>query len=166
MKEKRADYSERYLFPPSLEDWVGADHPARFVREFVDALDLKELGFKQREAEEGRPNYAAELLLKVWLYGYLMKLRTSRGLERGCRENVGLILLTGRNEPDHNTIWRFFSENKKALRQVFKQVVRVAVRADLVGLVLHAVDGTKIVARASRRTALHKADLEKELRKN
>ena len=163
--EKRADYSEVYLFPPSLEDWVGADHPARFVREMVDALDLKELGFRMRASEEGRPNYAADMLLKVWLYGYLMRQRSSRQLERGCRENVGLIWLTGREEPDHNTLWRFFRDNKRALRQVFKQVVRVAVRAELMGLVLHAVDGTKIAARGSRRTAWHKADLEKSLRK-
>jgi transposase len=161
--EKRADYEERYLFPPSLEDWVGADHPARFIREFVDALDLKELGFRERTAEEGRPSYGADLLLKAWLYGYLMRIRSSRALERACRENVGLIWLTGMNEPDHNTLWRFFSGNKKALRKVFGQGVKVAAKAGLVGLVLHAVDGTKIAAQASRRSAWHKADLEKAL---
>src|SRR5437764_4481950 len=163
--EKRADYSERFLFPPDLEDWVGADHPARFIREFVDALDLKEVGFKMRVTEEGRPNYASDMLLKVWLYGYLMRIRSSRALERGCRDNVGLIWLTGMNEPDHNTLWRFFNENKRALKNVFKQVVRVAAHAGLISLVLHAVDGTKMAALASRRSGLHKADLEKMLAK-
>lgn len=69
------------------------------------------------------------------------------------------------NEPDHNTLWRFFNENKAALRKVFKQVVRVAAKAELIGMVLHAVDGTKIAARASHRTGQHKADLEEALRK-
>ena len=163
--EKRADYSERYLLPPSLEDWVGADHPVRFVREVVDVLDLRGLGFKQRKSEDGRPNYAADMLLKVWLYAYMMKIRSSRALERACRENVGLIWLTGMHEPDHNTLWRFFRENKKPLRRLFKQVVRIAVKAELIGLVLHAVDGTKMTGASSRRTAWHKADLEKSLKR-
>lgn len=163
--EKRADYSETYLLPPRIEDWVGADHPARFVREVVDELDLRGLGFKQRKSEDGRPNYAADMLLKVWLYGYLMRIRSSRTLERAVRDNIGLIWLTGMNEPDHNTLWRFFRDNKKALRNVFRQVVRVAARANLIGMVLHAVDGTKIAAAASRRTGLHQADLEKTLGK-
>ncbi len=163
--EKRADYSERYLLPPSLEDWVGADHPARFVREVVDVLDLRELGFRQRKSEDGRPNYAADMLLKVWLYGYLMRIRSSRAMERAVRENVGLIWLTGMNEPDHNTLWRFFRENRRALRKLFKQVVRVAIKAELIGVVLHAVDGTKMTGASSRRTAWHKADLEKVLKR-
>jgi len=163
--EKRADYSETYLLPPSLEEWVGADHPARFVREVVDVLDLRGLGFKQRKSEDGRPNYAADLLLKVWLYGYLMRIRSSRALERAVRDSVGLKWLTGMHEPDHNTLWRFFRENRRALRNVFKQVVRVAAKAELIGLVLHAVDGTKMTGASSRRTAWHKADLEKVLKR-
>lgn len=159
----RADYAQSYLLPPSVEDWVGVDHPARFVREFVGALDLEAAGFEQTEAETGRPPYAVELLVAVWLYGYMNKLRATRVLERACREHLGLIWLCGRLTPDHNTLWRFWRGNRPALRRLFKQVVQVAVKADLVGLVLHAVDGTKIAAHASPREVWSRAQLERVL---
>jgi transposase len=163
--EKRADYSAVLLFPPALEDWIPADHPARFIREFVDALDLEQLGFQKREAEEGRPNYAADLLLKVWLYGYFSEIRSVRRLERGCRDNVALIWLTGMHEPDHNTLWRFWRDNKKAIRKLFGQAVGVAAKANIVGALLQAVDGTKIQARASGKTGVEKGELERLLDK-
>ena len=128
-KAIRAGYQQSFLFPPCLEDWIPADHPARFLREFVESLDLKSLGFQEGESEEGRPHYGVDLLLKVWLYGYFVKLRSSRQLEWGCRENVALIWLTGRHEPDHNTLWRFWRDHKKALRKVFGQAVEVALAA-------------------------------------
>jgi len=125
-----------------VDDWVGPDHPARFVRDFVDSLDPESLGFRVRESAMGRSHYGAALLLKAWLYGYLTGNRSSRKLERVCREHMGLIWLTGMQAPDHNILWRFWLDNKKALRQVFKQSVRTAFNADLLGLVVHAVDGT------------------------
>ena len=162
--EKRADYGVAFLFPPALEDWIAADHPARFIREFVDALDLEALGFRKREAEEGRPNYAADLLVKVWLYGYCSEIRSVRKLERACRDSVALIWLTGMHEPDHNTLWRFWRDNKQGLRRLFTQAVRVAAQANIVGAVLQAIDGTKIQAQASRRGGLEKDELERWLK--
>jgi transposase len=91
------------------------------------------------------------LLLKAWLFGYLNKVRSPRRLERACRENVGLIWLLGRHQPDHNTLWRFWRRHRGLIREVFRQVVRIAVEAEVVGVVLHAVDGTKLQARASTR---------------
>ena len=146
----RADYSEQYLLPPSIEDWVPPDHPARFIREYVDLLDLEALGFKLHESLDGRPAYSCDLLLKAWLYGYFDRIRSARRLEKACRENIALVWLTGNHAPDHNTLWRFFKDNRRALRCLFKQGVRMAMDAKLIGMVLHAVDGTKIKARVSK----------------
>jgi transposase len=143
------DYGQQFLFPPALEDWVPADHPARFLREFVDQLDLAALGFARPTAVEGRPPYAPSLLLKIWLYGYFHRIRATRKLEAACREHLALLWLTGLIQPDHNSLWRFWRNNQKALRGLFKQSVEVAVRAGAVGLALQAVDGTKIEAAAS-----------------
>lgn len=155
-----ADHSQQFLLPPSLEDWVPADHPARFLRDFVTHLDLRSLGFVERPGLDGRPHYALDLLLTVWLYGYLEKIRSSRKLEHACRTHMPLIWLTGMHTPDHNTLWRFWRDHRKALRGVFRQTVLVARQMGLVGMVVHALDGTKIAARASRRSAVHKRDLE------
>lgn len=160
-KQIRPDFNQQYLFPPSLEELVPADHPARFIREFVRALDTAALGIAEDDGENGRPHYAADVLLAAWMYGYYSRIRSTRGLERACREHLSLIWLTGNRAPDHNTLWRFFRSNRKALREVFKQSVRVAAGAELVGLVLHALDGTKLQARASRRSGLHREDLDK-----
>ena len=150
------DYGQQFLLPPSLEDWVPKDHPVRFIREFVDQQDLAKLGFAMPISNEGRPPYAPSLLLKIWLYGYHHRLRSTRKLEAACRDQVSLLWLAGTIAPDHNSLWRFWRDNKAALRGLFKQSVQLAVKSGLVGLVLQALDGTKIQALASPQSAWNK----------
>jgi transposase len=157
------DYGQQFLFPPALEDWVPADHPARFIREFVEQLELPALGFAIPTAVEGRPPYAPSLLLKIWLYGYFHRIRSTRKLEAACSEHLSLLWLTGLLVPDHNSLWRFWRDHKQALRQVFKQTVQLAVRTGAVGLALQALDGTKIQAACSGPKGWRKEYMEKLL---
>jgi transposase len=161
--EKTPDRSQIFLLPPSLDDWLPEDHPARFIAAFVEFLDLPGLGFEVGHAPTGRPRYSAQLLLGVFLYCYFDRIRSLRRMERACLENIALMWLTGNEHPDHNTLWRFFRDNKEAIRKVLKQSVRVAADANLIGMVLHAVDGTKIEAQASCKNAYYRKKLDKAL---
>lgn len=167
-REIQPDYETQYLFPRSLEEWVGPEHPARFVREFVDALDVDALGLtaeqqSRREDSTGRPHYGVTLLLKVWLYGYMNRIRSSRALERACRDVLPFVWLAGTHVPDHNTLWRFWTRYRSTVRGLFLQSVQIAMQENLVGMVLHAVDGTKIRSAGSKRSAWHGEDLKKAL---
>jgi transposase len=157
------DYDQQFLLPPALEEWVPPDHPARFIREVVEQMDLPTLGFAMPECADGRPPYAPSLLLKIWLYGYLQKIRSTRQLEIACREHLSLLWLTGLIQPDHNSLWRFWRTNQTALRAVFKQTVQLAVKTGCVGLALQALDGTKLPAAASSQTGWAKEKMEKLL---
>ncbi len=159
------DYSEQWLFPPSLEDLLPAGHAARLVREFVDAIDLEGLGFKVQGAETGRPSYAVSLQIKVILYGYMNRVRSTRGWERACYHDIGMLWLTGMNYPDHTTLWRCWDQNRAGLRKLFRQLLQIATAANLVGMVLHAVDGTKILSAASEQQAWHRRSLEERLKR-
>ncbi len=157
------DYGQQFLLPPALEDWVPKDHPVRFIREFVDQQDLGKLGFAMPLSLEGRPPYAPSLLLKIWLYGYQHRIRSLRKLEAACRDHLSLVWLTGMITPDHNSLWRFWRDNKKALRSLFKRSIELAVKAGLVGLALQAVDGTKIQAVAAPQKGWTKKKMEELL---
>jgi transposase len=161
---RRPNYAQRFLLPPSLEDWVGPEHPVRFVSDFVDALDVAELGIKDPQGEVGRPPVAADVLLKVWLYGFTQRVRSTRKLERSCREVMPFMWLTYPDPPDHNTIWRFFRDNRKVLPKLFKKLMAAAAEAELISFALHALDGTKLQAASSTDTALHRKSLEEKLK--
>jgi transposase len=120
-----ADRRQVALLPESLDDYVGADNPVRVVDAYVDALDLTELGFDGVAPEAtGRPGYHPATLLKIYLYGYLNQVQSSRRLERECRRNLELIWLTGRLAPDFKTIADFRRDNGPAIRKVCGPVCR------------------------------------------
>lgn len=160
-KKIEANYSQDYLFPPSLEKLIDEGHPARFIREFVDSLDLEEMGFQtSNDTDEGRPAYSAGLLLKIWLYGLFMKIKSTRTLEYACLDSIGMMWLTGFHEPDHNTIWRFYDKHKDKIGKVFKKTIEFAIKYEMIGLIEHAIDGTRIEANVSRGKTLRKEDLD------
>ena len=152
MPSRPLSREQTWLLPPTLEELIPADHPARFVAAFVDALDRAawgELGVAPDGAVRGAPGYHPRVLLGVWLYGFLSGVRSSRKLEGACRESLAYLWLTGWQRPDHNTLWRFYQEHRQPLRLLLKRTIRTAVRAGLVDLAVQAVDGTKLVGNAA-----------------
>jgi transposase len=139
--------SQTWLFPERLEDYVGPENPVRFLEAFVAQQDLAALGFtKARCADTGRPPYDPAVLLKLYLYGYLHRLRSSRRLEAECQRNVELIWLTGKLAPDFKTIADFRKDNVQALQAVARQFTLLCRKLDLFGGELLAIDGSKFKA--------------------
>ncbi len=139
--------SQLLLLPESLDDYVGPENPVRFIEAFVDGLDLAAAGFARVEPEEtGRPGYRPADLLKLYVYGYLNRIRSSRRLEAETHRNVEVIWLLGHLKPDFKTIADFRRDNRKAFRPVFREFVLLCKQLDLFGRELIAVDGTRIKA--------------------
>ena len=141
------DRSQVLLLPEAVEDYVGSDNPVRFIDAFVDGLDLAAAGFARvTPAATGRPGYAPGDLLKLYIYGYLNRVRSSRRLEAEGNRNIELIWLLGGLKPDFKTIADFRRDNRAAFRSVFREFVVLCRRLDLFGRELIAVDGTRIKA--------------------
>lgn len=135
------------LFPQSLDEYVSEDNPVRFIDAFVDSLDLEVLGFKHAVLKEtGRPPYHPSVLLKLYVYGYLNRIRSSRLLEKEAHRNVEVLWLTGKLAPDHKTIANFRRDNRKAIREVCRAFTRFCRELDLFGGELVAIDGSKFKA--------------------
>lgn len=160
-KEIEPDDEPKYTVSLRLESWVGEQDVARFVQELVDGLNLDQLGFKGHTCKVGRPGYAASLMLKIWVYGYLENIISTRLLEQACIKDTGMMLLVGCRHPDHNTIWRFFDSNREALHQLFLKVIQMGIKGGLITMKLQAIDGTKMAADVSPTRALILSDLEK-----
>src|SRR5690348_10570523 len=142
-----ADRSQMLLLPESLDDYVGPENPVRFIEAFVDGLDLTAAGFA-RVTPKGtrRPGYAPTDLLKLYVYGHLNRVRSSRRLEAETHRNIEVIWLLRHLKPDYKTIADFRRDNRKAFHPVFRQLVLLCRRLDLFGRELLAVDGTRIKA--------------------
>jgi len=139
--------SQVLLLPEAIDDYVGADNSVRFIDAFVDGLDLATAGFNGVVAKAtGRPGYAPGDLLKLYIYGYLNRVRSSRRLEAECHRNIEVIWLLRTLKPDFKTIADFRSDNRKAFRAVFREFTLLCKRLDLFGRQLLAVDGTRIKA--------------------
>ena len=135
------------LFPDTLEGYVDKDNPVRFIDAFVDTLNLEKLGFKHAlPTELGRPSYNPSDLLKLYVYGYLNQIRSSRKLERECHRNVEVMWLMKKLTPDFKTIADFRKDNVDCVKGVFKEFVKLCMSLDLYGAKLVAIDGTKFKA--------------------
>lgn len=152
------------MFPEAVEDYLSSENPVRFLDAFVDSLEMRSLGFQHAIIHEtGRPPYDPKDMLKLYLYGYLNRIRSSRLLERETTRNLEVFWLLKRLSPDHKTISDFRKNNAPALRGVFKQFVLTCKELELFGNELVAIDSTKFTASNARDRVKDKKQLDKSI---
>jgi len=135
---------KRFCFPQSLDEYIGEENIVRFIDAFVESLDLVELGFKHSTPNQtGRPPYHPGDLFRLYLYGYLNKVNTSRQLEREAGRNVEMMWLMGKLRPDFKTIADFRRKNGEAIKQACQKFIEVCGRMNLFGKHLIGIDGSK-----------------------
>jgi transposase len=141
------DREQTILFPERIEDYINDDNTVRVIEAFVESLDLEALGFTRFQPKDtGRPAYDPKVLLMLFIYGYLNRIRSSRRLETESKRNLELLWLIRKLSPDHKTIANFRRDNAKALKNVFRDFVKLCIRLDLFGKELVAIDGSKFKA--------------------
>jgi transposase len=160
---QRQNRSQAYLFPVSLDDAISADNEVRLIDVFVDSLALESYGFQIDHCENGRPAYHPGDLLKLFIYGYMNKIRSSRGLEKECKRNIEVMWLLGNLQPDHNTISNFRRDNPKAIKKVFRETVKIANYFHLIGGTLIAGDSTKFRAQNSKKNNFNQKKISRHL---
>lgn len=157
------DRTQTHLFPVSLDQAIDPDNEVRLIDLFVDSLHLADFGFKMQFVENGRPAYHPGDLLKLFIYGYMNKIRTTRDLEKECKRNIEVIWLMKCLQPDHNTIANFRRDNPKAIKQVFRATVQIARHFKLIGGRLVAGDSTKLQAQNSRKNNFNARKIERHI---
>lgn len=155
--------SQIHLFPVSLDDAITPEHEIRFIDAFVSSLNLEEFGFDCQRGENGRPGYHPSDLLKLYIYGYLNRIRSSRLLEKECMRNIEVMWLLRQLKPDHNTISNFRRDNPKAIKKVFRKTVKVAQYFELIGGRLLAGDSTKLRAQNSKKNNFNQKKIDRHL---
>jgi len=156
--------SQIVLIESSLEEKIEQDNPVRIIDAFVDSCKLEEFGFTHaKHAPEGRPPYHPGDLLKLYIYGYLNRIRTTRMLEKECKRNLELMWLLKELTPDHNTIANFRRDNPKAIKLVFRKMVTMCKRLDLIGGKVIATDGTKLRAQNSKKNNFNQKKIDDHL---
>jgi transposase len=157
-----ADRNQATLFPECLDDWIDEDNPVRVIDAFVDRLDLSALGFEGVEpAETGRPAYHPSVLLKLYVYGYLNRVQSSRRLEREAGRNVEVMWLLGRLVPDHKTVADFRKDSGHAIRKVCARFVELCREMGLLATAGVAIDGSKFKAVNNRDRNFTRAKVER-----
>ena len=151
------------LFPVSLDESIDPGNEVRIIDLFVDSLAIKDYGFKTDFIENGRPAYHPSDLLKLFIYGYLNKVRSSRDLEKECGRNLEVMWLLRCLKPDHNTIANFCRDNPKAIKKVFRATVQIAKHFDLIGGKLIAGDSTKLRAQNSKKNNYNQAKIDRHI---
>lgn len=158
------DRNQISMLPECVEDYISEDNPVRVIDAFVDRLDMKAVGYtKAAPAQTGRPAYDPRDLLKLYIYGYLNRIRSSRRLMLECRRNIELFYLIGGLKPDFRTIADFRKDNAKAIRNTFRAFGKLCIRLGLYNRELLAIDGTKIRAVNSKDNCYNQEILEKKL---
>ena len=161
---KGQDRSQGTLFPERLDDYVEEDNPVRVIDVFIDDLDISGLGFKAEPAHTGRPGYHPKTMLKLYVYGYLNRVQSSRRLEVEAQRNIELMWLTGRLVPDFKTIADFRKDNPEAIRLVCREFVMLCKKLNLLSEKLVAVDGSKFKAVNSRDNNFTRAKMKRRLK--
>jgi transposase len=151
------------LFPTSLDDAIDENNEVRFIDLFVESLDMDDMSFNINHIENGRPAYHPKDLLKLYIYGYLNSIRSSRKLEKATKINIELMWLMKGLSPDHNTISNFRRDNPKAIKKVFRTTVQIAKHFDLIGGKLIAGDSTKLRAQNSKKNNFNKKKIDRHL---
>jgi transposase len=151
------------LFPVSLDQSINPDNEVRIIDLFVESLSIKDYGFRTDFPENGRPAYHPADLLKLFIYGYMNKVRSTRDLEKECKRNIEVMWLLKCLKPDHNTISNFRRDNPKAIKKVFRATVQIAKHFDLIGGKLIAGDSTKLRAQNSKKNNYNQAKIDRHV---